>query len=76
MQRARQYWKSVPSERTPEILLHGQVRVRKNLRELGIGQIVPIQDASVDAQIREHLWTDLSGHSCLQSQREATLVTC
>ena len=69
MQRARQYWKSAPSERTPEILLHGQVRVCKNLRELGIEQIVPIQDASIDALIGESLWSDLSGHSCLQSQR-------
>ena len=53
MQRTRQYWKSAPSERTPEILLHGQVRVCKNLRELGIEQIIPIQDASVDALMRE-----------------------
>ena len=68
MQRARQYWKSAPSERTPEILLHGQVRVRKNLRELGIEQSAPIQDASVDALIRERFWSDLSGNSCLQSQ--------
>lgn len=43
MRRARQYWESVPSKSHPEILLHGQVRVRKNLRELGIEQIVPIQ---------------------------------
>ena len=68
MQRARQYWKSVPSKSHPEILLHGQVIVRQNLRELGIEQIVPIQDASVDGLIRERLWSDLSGHSCLLSQ--------
>ena len=36
----------------------------------GIEQIVPIQDASVDALIRERLWSDLSGHSCLQSQSD------
>ncbi len=70
MQRARQYWKSAPSERTPEILLHGQVRVRKSLRELGIEQIAPIQDASVDALVCERLWSDLSGHSCLQPQSD------
>ena len=68
LQRARQYWKSVPSKSHPEILLHGQVIVRKNLRELDIEQIVPIQGASVDALIRERLWSDLSGHSCLLSQ--------
>ena len=30
MQRARQYWESVPSKSHPEILLHGQVIVRQN----------------------------------------------
>ena len=73
MQRARQYWESAPSRRTPEILLHGQVIVRNNLRELGIEHIAPIQDASVDALIRERLWSDLSGHSCLLLQSSDSL---
>ncbi len=67
MQRARQYWTSVPNKSHPEILLRGQVIVRKNLGELGIEQIVPLQDAGVDALACKRLWTDLSAYSCLLS---------
>ena len=65
MQRARQYWESTATKSTPEILLHGRVKVCKNLHELGIEQIVSVQeDSSVDSLIRDRFWPDASGYSC------------
>ena len=65
MQRARQYWESTASKNTPEILLNGRVKVCKNLRELGIEQLVSVQeDSGVDSLIRDRFWPDASGYSC------------
>ncbi len=68
MQRARRYWGSPSTKANPEILLGGEVRVRRDLRELGLERITPIEDATVDAQVRELLRSDPSAWSRLESR--------
>ena len=65
MQRARRYWGSTSTKSDPEILLDGEVRVSRDLRELSMEQITPIQDGRVDEQIGELLRSDSSGHASL-----------
>ena len=68
MQRARRYWRSASIKSNPEILLEGEVRVRRDLRELSMERITPIQSESVDGRIRELLRSDSWGHAGLQSR--------
>ena len=74
MQRARRYWGSPSTKSDPEILLGGEVRVRRDLRALSLERITPIQDASVDEQIRGLLRSDGSGRSRLESRRGRYLL--
>ena len=68
MQRARRYWRSASDKSNPEILLSGEVSVRRDLRELSLERITPTEDATVDGQIGELLRSDPSGRSRLESR--------
>ena len=67
MQRARRYWGSASAKSDPEILLDGEVRVCRDLRELSLEQVTPAEDERIDAQVSELLRSDASGQSSLQS---------
>ena len=68
MQRARRYWGSASTKSDPEILLEGEVRVSKDLRELSLKQVTPKGDERGDVLIGELLRSDASGRSRLESR--------